>query len=94
VGTRGRQLLEGARQLKMHGRYVPVRAEIVDVPDFSVHADATELVAWLRRCPTVPEAVYVVHGEPASSDALAEAIRDQLEWNVVVPAYGERVRLD
>lgn len=94
VGTRGRQLLEGAKQLKMHGRYVAVRAEIVDVPDFSVHADATELVAWLRRSPAEPDAVYVVHGEPTSSAALAEAVRDQLGWNVVVPSYGERVRLD
>jgi len=94
AGTRGRQLLEGAKQLKMHGRYVTVRAEIVDVPDFSVHADAPELVDWLRRCPTVPETVYVVHGEPRSADALAEAVRAQLGWNVVVPTYGERVRLD
>ncbi len=94
VGTRGRQLQEGARQVKIHGRYVPVRAEIVDVPDFSVHADSDELCAWLASAPEPPEVVYVVHGEPDSSEALAVRIRDELGWSAVVPKRGERVRLD
>ena len=47
VQTRGRMLAEGAREIKMLGRYVPVRAEIVTLPSFSVHADRDELVAWL-----------------------------------------------
>jgi metallo-beta-lactamase family protein len=94
AGTRGRQLLEGARQLKMHGRYVPVHAEIVQIPDFSVHADGPEIVEWLRRMPTPPHTAYVVHGEPAASAALADRIRAELRWNAVVPRLGERVRLD
>ncbi len=94
VGTRGRQLLDGAREVKMHGRYVPVRAEIVDVPYFSVHADADEIVAWLSRAPEPPEVVYVVHGEPSGSEALARRIRDDLGWRAVVPRLDERVRLD
>jgi metallo-beta-lactamase family protein len=93
-GTRGRLLLEGARQVKMHGRYVPVHAEIVQVPDFSVHADGGELVAWLGRMPTPPHTAYLVHGEPRSARALADRIRSELGWNVVVPRLGERVRLD
>lgn len=94
AGTRGRQLLEGARQLKMYGRYVPVHAEVVQVPDFSVHADAGEVVAWLRRAAERPRTVYVVHGEPHASEALAERIRDELGWCAVVPRYGEKIRLD
>ncbi|MFC7363288.1 MBL fold metallo-hydrolase RNA specificity domain-containing protein [Nocardioides astragali] len=93
-GTRGRQLLEGARQVKIHGRYVPVRAEIVDVPDFSVHSDADETIQWLSRAPRPPSTVYVVHGEPASADALASRISAELGWLAVVPSYGERVLLD
>jgi metallo-beta-lactamase family protein len=92
-GTRGWQLLHGARQVKMHGRYVPVRAEIVQIPDFSVHADSSELVAWLGRAPRRPHTVYVVHGEPKSSAALASRIDAELHWCAVVPRYGERVRL-
>ncbi|HWJ83355.1 MAG TPA: MBL fold metallo-hydrolase [Nocardioides sp.] len=94
IGTRGRQLQDGARQLKMHGRYVPVRAEIVDDADFSVHADADELLAWLSSAPAAPDVVYVVHGEPGSSAALAARITDELGWFAVVPRLGERVRLD
>jgi metallo-beta-lactamase family protein len=92
-GTRGQQLLNGARQVKMHGRYVPVRAEIVQIADFSVHADASELVAWLGRAPRTPDTVYVVHGEPESSAGLAARIDRELHWPAVVPRYGERVRL-
>jgi metallo-beta-lactamase family protein len=94
VGTRGRDLLEGATALKMHGRYVPVRAEVVDVPAFSVHADAGEVVRWLRQLPAEPDVCYVVHGEPDASFALQSRIRHDLGWNAVVPRLGERVRLD
>ncbi|GAA4743892.1 MBL fold metallo-hydrolase [Nocardioides endophyticus] len=93
VGTRGRQLLEGVRHVKIHGRYVPVRAEIVDVPSFSVHADAAEIVDWLGQAPERPDVVYVVHGEPAASASLAVRIHDELGWTAVVPRHGERVRL-
>ena len=93
-GTRGRQLQDGARHLKIHGHYVPVRAEVVDVPDFSVHADADDLVAWVASAAAPPTTVYVVHGEPASSAALAERIEDELGICAVVPMLGERVRVD
>lgn len=93
-GTRGRQLLEGARHVKMYGRYVPVRAEIVDVTDFSVHADADELLAWIASAEQPPRTVYVVHGESAASATLARRIEDELDLCAVVPRLGEQVRLD
>jgi metallo-beta-lactamase family protein len=94
VGTRGRDLVAGARQVKIHGRYVPVRAEVVDDPEFSVHADAGEVLDWLGRCDPAPRTVYVVHGEPEAAQALATRIGDELGWCAVVPRYAERVRLD
>jgi metallo-beta-lactamase family protein len=94
AGTRGRALLDGAATLKLLGRHVAVRAEIVHVPAFSVHADQPELLAWLRSAPRRPEIAYVVHGERAASSALQLAIRDQLEWLAVVPRHEEVVRLD
>jgi metallo-beta-lactamase family protein len=94
TGTRGRSLLDGARSVKMLGRYVPVRAEIIDVPAFSVHADKVELLAWLKTAPTPPEIVYVVHGEKTAADALHRAIEQELDWNAAVPRYLEQVRLD
>ena len=93
-GTRGRQLADGARLVKIHGRYVPVRAEVVTVSDFSVHADAPETVEWLTRAPQPPRTVYVVHGEPRSAAALARRVSEELGWTAVVPSYGERVLVD
>jgi metallo-beta-lactamase family protein len=93
-GTRGRALLAGATAVKMLGRYIPVRAEMVDVPAFSVHADRRELVAWLRAAPRPPAATFVVHGEPPAATALARALGEQLGWTAAVPTYLEQVRLD
>jgi metallo-beta-lactamase family protein len=92
-GTRGRALLEGARAVKMLGQYVPVRAEIVNVPAFSVHADQPELLAWLRTAPRPPDTVFVVHGEPRAAEALRSAIQADLGWTAAVPRHLEQVRL-
>jgi metallo-beta-lactamase family protein len=91
-GTRGAALADGARQVKIHGQYVPVRAEVAVVHGFSAHADADDLVAWLSTMPE-PGCAYVVHGEPESAAALAQRLDDELGWAAVVPEHGERVRL-
>jgi metallo-beta-lactamase family protein len=93
AGTPGRQLLEGAEQLKVHGRYVPVRAEIVDVGAFSVHADADGLLRWLGGIQPPPTQVFINHGEPAAAEVLAEHIRHDLGLVAVLPEQGERVRV-
>ena len=91
AGTRGRALLEGARSVKIHGVYVPVRAEIADLEEYSVHADADDILDWLRGLPAPPSACFVVHGEPDSSLSLRDRICAELGWNAVVPEPGERV---
>jgi len=91
-GTRGRALVDGASELKMYGRYVPVRAEVLQDSEFSVHADASELVDWLRAMNPRPRTVHCVHGEPDSASALARRIRDELDITAVVPAMDEVVR--
>ena len=90
AGTRGRALADGARQVKIHGRYVPVRAEIANLRGFSAHADADQVVAWLRGAGE-PRCTFVVHGEETSAKALAERLGDDLGWTAVAPEYGERV---
>jgi metallo-beta-lactamase family protein len=92
-GSRGRQLADGARAVKMLGRYVPVRADVVQIDAFSVHADADELLAWLRPMPD-PDVAFVVHGSPAASEALRRRLASKRGWTVVVPFPGERVRVD
>lgn len=92
-GTRARQLVEGARQVKIHGDYVPVCAEVVVLDAFSAHADSDELTAWAAGATgaTAPHTCYVVHGEEHSSQAFAERLRRELNWTAVVPREGERV---
>jgi metallo-beta-lactamase family protein len=90
AGTRARQLATGAREIKIHGRYVPVRAEVAVLDAFSAHADASELVDWATTGPA-PETAYLVHGEPGAADTLAAHLRDEHDWNAVVPKDGERV---
>jgi metallo-beta-lactamase family protein len=92
-GTRGRQLLEGATSVKIHGQYVKVHAEVCDLAGFSVHADADELMAWLGTAAREPQGVFVVHGEPSASAALAGRVESELDWTAVQPAMGERLSL-
>jgi len=92
-GTRGRALADGAGQLKIHGRYVPVRAEVVSLRGYSAHADADGVVAWLGTMPA-PRTAYVVHGEAEAARTLAGRLTRELAWPAVVPGYLEKVRLD
>ncbi|MFE3448815.1 MBL fold metallo-hydrolase RNA specificity domain-containing protein [Nonomuraea sp. NPDC059194] len=93
LGTRARDLADGATSLKIHGRYVPVRAEIVSLPGLSAHADAADTIAWLSTAARPPAVTYVVHGEPDAARALRDRIHDQLGWHAVVPRPDERVLL-
>jgi metallo-beta-lactamase family protein len=91
AGTRGRSLIDGRREAKLLGRRVPVKSEIVDLSHFSVHADQSELIGWLRAAPREPDTVYVVHGEARAASTLCDSVRDQLGWCAAVPHYRERV---
>ena len=91
AGTRGDALANGARDIKVFGQYVPVRARIAHLDSLSAHADGDELIAWLHRVATPPAAVSVVHGEPAAADALRRRLRDELGWTPNVPAFGNTV---
>jgi metallo-beta-lactamase family protein len=90
AGTRARDLAGGARVIKIHGEYVPVRAEVVEVDAFSAHADADDVLAWLGGAPQ-PAATYIIHGEPAAAVALRDRIDRELGWTAVVPVLGEQV---
>lgn len=89
-GTRGAALVGGANTVKIHGRQVPVRAEVVHLDALSAHADRDGLLAWLAALPHPPKRVFVQHGEPVASDALRLAIEERLGWLALVPEHGER----
>ncbi len=91
--TRGRKLLEGAKWVRIHGRDVPVRAQIRKLNSMSAHADRDEILRWLGGFKHPPQRCYLVHGEPHASAALAESIRAKLGWNAILPQDGEVVPL-
>lgn len=86
-GTRGDSLVNGANRIKIHGEYYPVKAEISNLEMLSAHADCDELMAWLFHFKKPPLNTFIVHGEPAASDALQERIEDELGWKCCVPEF-------
>ncbi|HSW24884.1 MAG TPA: MBL fold metallo-hydrolase [Burkholderiaceae bacterium] len=90
-GSRGAHLLAGAPEVKIHGEYVPVRAQVSALQGVSGHADANQLLDWLRALRKPPAQTFVVHGEPDAADMLRHRIQDELHWRARVPQQGEVV---
>ena len=93
AGTRGRKLLEGAREVKIHGRWMPIKAEVAELAMLSAHADSDELMRWLRGFTKAPERVFIVHGESDASEALRERIQRELNWHASVPMQNQEFAL-
>jgi metallo-beta-lactamase family protein len=91
AGTRGAAMVRGADSIKIHGAWIPVRAEIVQLKSTSGHADCDQLVAWLKGSASPPKRVFVTHGEPAAADALRQHIRREIPSDVTVPEHGETI---
>jgi metallo-beta-lactamase family protein len=79
--------------IKIHGQYIPVRAHVVNLGMLSAHADAGEILGWLRGFKAPPRMTFVTHGEPAASDALRHRIEEELHWACTVPDYRDEVEL-
>jgi metallo-beta-lactamase family protein len=92
-GTRGRLLLDGAKQLKIFGEQVPVHARIRFVDGFSAHGDEAELLRWLSGLRKPPQRLFLVHGEPEAAQALATAIHARFGWQPEIAQYGQTVTL-
>lgn len=88
-GTRGRQLLEGAGELKLFGKYYPVKAKIEHLESLSAHADQNGLLQWMQDIKNIPEKVFLVHGEPTALDAFRVKIGDVYGWQVHIPKWKE-----
>jgi metallo-beta-lactamase family protein len=93
VGTRGRDILEGEKSVKIFGEQIPVRCQVRVVNGLSAHADQTELLTWLKGFKKSPKVTFITHGEPATAKAFAQIITEQLKWNTMVPEYLETVSL-
>lgn len=89
AGTRGRKLLEGVNELKIYGKYYPVKARIKVIHSLSAHADQRELLDWMGELKNKPEKVFVVHGESQSAEIFREKISDTYGWNAEVPKLNQ-----
>jgi metallo-beta-lactamase family protein len=92
-GSGGRALEEGAKIFRTFGESIPVRAEIVNLRQFSAHAGRGELLRWLTGLPAPPRQVYLTHGEPPAAASLQQAIQSQFHWPVAVAQYRQTVEL-
>lgn len=93
AGTRGRQLVDGAREVRIHGRDVAVQATVTRIDSMSAHADRGEILRWLGTLASAPRRLCLVHGEPAPMDALKGLIRERLTWSPYTPEHGESIEL-
>jgi metallo-beta-lactamase family protein len=88
-GTRGSTLISGAKEVKIHGQFIPINARVVQLAGLSGHADADGLLAWMRAFKSPPRKTYIVHGEPEASDALRKRVKNELGWDVCAPEHGQ-----
>jgi metallo-beta-lactamase family protein len=93
AGTRGRRILDGEEKVKVHGEWVPINCEVEDIGGLSAHADADEILHFLRTLAHHPQSMYLTHGEPDSAEALRVRIQHELGWEAEAPVLGEVVTL-
>jgi metallo-beta-lactamase family protein len=91
AGTRGRLLVDGAREIKIHGQFVRVQARVAKIDSMSAHADRGEILRWLSTMPAAPSRVYLVHGEPGPMDTLKAAVEQRFGWECHTPAHREKI---
>jgi metallo-beta-lactamase family protein len=92
-GTRGAAMVGGATEIKIHGAYHPVKAEVACLHMLSAHADADEIMRWLSHFAGPPKQTFIVHGEPDAADTLRHRIQEELGWTAMVPEHGDFLEL-
>ena len=86
-------MTKGAETVKIHGQHISVRAHVENLHMLSAHADADEIIDWLRNFEKPPKKTFITHGEPAASDALRQRIEEELGWICYVPEQEEEIAL-
>lgn len=92
-GTRGRSIINGAKNVKIHGQIYPLNCHIEKIESISAHGDYEDILKWLSLFNRPPKTTFLVHGEESSTLAFAEKIRERLQWNVAIPKYLDEVEL-
>lgn len=93
IGTRGRTILEGKKEVKLHGHYVPIRADVKILHNMSAHGDSKEVIDWLKGFKRPPKKTFIIHGEPEASLAFEKKIQNELHWETSIPKYLQMEKL-
>jgi metallo-beta-lactamase family protein len=93
-GTRGRALLEGAKEIKLHGKHWEVKAKIRQVEGFSAHADQHGLIEWMSNIIPSPQHIFIIHGEKESAEGLQKAIAEKLGWKSQIAGFQEKIKIE
>ena len=88
VGTTGRAIVEGAKEIKLFGEPIQVSAEIAQLPGTSGHADREGLVKWINSFEKKPQKVFIVHGEDSVCDSFAALLHDAYGYDTLAPYTG------
>jgi metallo-beta-lactamase family protein len=94
VGTLGRKIVDGEKEVRILGQQYPVKARVVRINGFSSHADKQELLEWLSGLKRPPRKLFIVHGESESARHFGDFVHENTGWQVAVPAYQDEVVLD
>ena len=94
VGTLGRQIQEGAKEVVISGSTVPVRAYIEQIDGYSSHKDSDHLIEFVEKTAATVKKVFVVMGETKTSLFLVQRLRDYLGVHAVHPEEGDVVMLE
>ena len=92
LGSTGRQIVDGAKEVRLLGETVAVKAKVFTIGGFSAHADQNDLLEWAGHFESTPK-VFLVHGEPSASESLAAKIKERLGLDVYIPKWKERLVL-
>lgn len=93
AGTRGAALAQGAKEIKIHGGYVPVLAEVVNLNTYSAHADKNELQNWLKTFKRLPKMTFITHGEASAAGSFKSTLEKSLGLKASIPTYLQEVEL-
>jgi metallo-beta-lactamase family protein len=94
AGTLGRQIVDGAKKVRIFGQQYRVKAKVSQINGLSAHADKNEMLDWMMKFKRPPKRIFLVHGEPQSEQAFSNFIKNKTGWQVAVPAYGDEVVLE
>lgn len=92
-GTRGAALAQGAESVKIHGEYVPIHAEVIQLDMYSAHADRNELIRWLTEHKKAPHKLFLVHGEAKVREIFRKTIQEKFDFPVVTPHHNDTFEL-